>query len=122
MPAPQFTPEDEELMQQLQQFVPNNPRDMNWEICWQDFGITPEFLSQLQPYQRVNHFLGMYNIARKNTLSIHLKRFQKEFPDEYTFFPQTWLYPQEVHEISEYNAKRMKKRKERLATGEITEE
>ena len=53
----------------------------------------------------------MYNIARKNTLSIHLKRFQKEFPDQYNFFPQTWLYPQDLHEISEYNAKRFAKRK-----------
>ena len=75
----------------------------------------------MQPYQRVNHFLGMYNIARKNTLSIHLKRFQKEYPDEYNFFPQTWLYPQDLHEISEYNAKRMKRRKEKLQSGEMTE-
>lgn len=67
---------DEELLSQLNQFQPSNPKELtNWEICWQDFGITPEFLSQLQPHQRVNHFLGMYNIARKNTLSIHLKRF-----------------------------------------------
>ena len=63
----------------------------------------------------------MYNIARKNTLSIHLKRFQREFPDHYKFFPQTWLYPQDLHEISEYNAKRLAKRKAKLASGEITE-
>ena len=68
----------------------------------------------MQPYQRVNHFLGMYNIARKNTLSIHLKRFLKEFPDHYGFFPKTWLYPQDLHEISEYNSKRQLKRKKQL--------
>jgi len=53
----------------------------------------------LKPWQRVNHFLGMQNIARKNTLAINLKKFLKSFPDEYNFFPQTWLYPSEFHEI-----------------------
>jgi len=63
----------------------------------------------------------MYNIARKNTLSIHLKRFQKEFPDHYKFFPQTWLYPQDLHEITEYNGKRMAKRKAQILNGELSE-
>ena len=93
---------EEEVIQQFQQFQPTTPKELNWEICWQDFGITPEFLSQLQPHQRVNHFLGMYNIARKNTLSIHLKRFQKEFARDYEFFPKTWLYPQDFYDIQEY--------------------
>ena len=29
----------------------------------------------------------MYNICRKSTLGMHLKRFQKEFPEHYGFFP-----------------------------------
>lgn len=44
----------------------------------------------------------MYNIARKNTLGIHLKRFKKEFPNHYNFFPLTWLYPSDFYEINEY--------------------
>ena len=63
----------------------------------------------------------MYNIARKNTLSIHLKRFLKVFPAEYSFFPKTWLYPQDFYEIQEYNTKRLTKRKKQLARGDITE-
>lgn len=38
------------MMQELQSFVPTNPKELHWEICWQDFGITPDFLTQLQPY------------------------------------------------------------------------
>jgi hypothetical protein len=38
----------------------------------------------------------MYLIARKNTLGMHLR---KEFPQEYNFFPHTWLYPSDLHEI-----------------------
>jgi hypothetical protein len=29
------------------------------------------FFSNMQPFQRVNHFLGMYNIARKNTTAVY---------------------------------------------------
>ena len=54
----------------------------------------------------------MYNIARKNTLSIHLKRFQKEFPDHFNFFPRTWLYPSENGDIQEYYQEKLNKRKQ----------
>lgn len=53
----------------------------------------------------------MYNIARKNTLGIHLKRFLKEFPKEYNFFPNTWLYPSDFFEINEYYNGKVAKRK-----------
>lgn len=53
----------------------------------------------------------MYNISRKNTLGIHLKRFQKEFPKEYNFFPRTWLYPTDFYEINEYYNTKINKRK-----------
>lgn len=53
----------------------------------------------------------MYNIARKNTLGIHLKRFLKEFPKDYKFFPNTWLYPAEFFEINEYYMQKSNKRK-----------
>ena len=64
----------------------------------------------------------MYNIARKNTLGIHLRRFRKEFPDHYKFFPHTWLYPSDFHEIQEYNTKKYKKRNEEIANGVMTQE
>jgi hypothetical protein len=46
----------------------------------------------------------MYNISRKNTLGIHLRRFKKEFPraGDYDFFPLTWLYPTDFFDIHEY--------------------
>lgn len=45
----------------------------------------------------------MYNLARKNTLSINLRRFQKQFKEDYKFFPHTWLYPSDFHKIQTYN-------------------
>ena len=61
--------------------------------------MSPDFLASLANWQRANHFLGMYNICRKSTLAMHLKRFQKEFPDHFEFFPMTWMYPAEFHDI-----------------------
>lgn len=37
----------------------------------------------------------MYALARKNHLARNLMRMQKIFPDDYKFFPQTWLLPSE---------------------------
>lgn len=82
----------------------------NWDIFWADSGMTPEFLSSLANWQRANHFLGMYNICRKSTLGIHLNRFKREFPDHFNFFPQTWMYPAEFHDICEYQKKKQEKR------------
>lgn len=60
---------------------------------------------------KTSFILGMYNIARKNTLGIHLKRFLKEFPEDYKFFPNTWLYPTDFFEINEYYMTKANKRK-----------
>ena len=93
----------------------------NWDIFWADSGMTPGFLVSLSNTQRVNHFLGMYNICRKSTLGMHLKRFQKEFPDDFKFFPQTWIYPAEFHDIQEYTKKKQNKIKEKVDMGQMSE-
>lgn len=46
-----------------------------WDIYWADGGISPENVAAMGPCQRMNHYLGMYNICRKSTLGMHLKRF-----------------------------------------------
>jgi len=53
---------------------------------------------------------------------MHLRRFKKEFPDHYNFFPQSWIYPADSHEISEYNNKKYRKRAEEVASGVMTQE
>jgi tubulin polyglutamylase TTLL6/13 len=46
-------------------------------------------------YQKINHFPGMYSLARKNHLGRNLMKMAKQFPDSYKFFPKTWLLPAE---------------------------
>ena len=58
-----------------------------WDVSWHDLSITPDFLAKLNPYQKVNHYPGMYSITRKNHLARNLMRMKRAFPGEFNFFP-----------------------------------
>ena len=73
----------------------SNDEKHEWDIMWTDNGATVERLYKMKPYQRINHFPGMYALARKDHLARTLKKMQMRFPNDYTFFPQTWLLPAE---------------------------
>lgn len=61
--------------------------DEDWDICWMDGAASCEKLYKMKQYQRINHFPGMYALARKNHLARNLGRMQKLFPDDYKFYP-----------------------------------
>lgn len=61
--------------------------DDDWDICWRDGAVSCDMLYKMKPYQRINHFPGMYALARKNHLARNLNRMQKSFPEDYKFFP-----------------------------------
>ncbi len=69
--------------------------DEDWDICWMDGAASCEKLYKMKQYQRINHFPGMYALARKNHLARNLGRMQKLFPDDYKFYPKTYLLPSE---------------------------
>lgn len=50
----------------------------------------------------------MYQLARKNNLGRNLMKMQKQFPELYKFFPQTWLLPSEYSEFKAQFDKRQK--------------
>jgi len=50
-------------------------------------------MMKLEPYQRVNHFPGMYVLSRKNNLGKALAVMRKNCSHEYSFYPKTWLLP-----------------------------
>ena len=68
-----------------------------------------ETLAKMQPFQKINHFPGMYSLARKNHLGRHLMRMKKSFPDEYKFFPSTWLLPAEYNDFRNQFTKKKNK-------------
>lgn len=68
----------------------------------------PDFVNTfkiLLPYQKVNHFPGMSNLARKSKLARNFERMKKLFPDEYDFCPKTWILPFDFHDFqTHFNA------------------
>ena len=50
----------------------------------------------MEPYQKVNQYPGIYVITRKNNLARNLMKMQRCYPNEYNFFPKTWIIPQET--------------------------
>jgi len=65
-------------------------------LYWIDVATIHERFRSIQPWQMINHFPGMPNIARKNRMGQNLNRMIKLFPKEYNYYPRTWVLPQEL--------------------------
>lgn len=75
----------------------SNAEALDWDVFWTDNAVPPEVLSKMEPHQKINHFPGMFNLARKNLMGRYLMKMRKKFADDYTFFPMTWMLPVEYH-------------------------
>ena len=71
----------------------NDEEDEKWDILWTDSAVPPERLAKMLPYQKINHFPGMYAISRKNFLAMNLTKLKKKFQNDYNFFPRSWILP-----------------------------
>merc|ERR1719156_121045 len=69
------------------------------DLLWCDHAITAERFIKMRAYQKVNHFVGMSSITRKNNLGRNLLRMRKQFPNEYRFFPDTWILPTDLSDF-----------------------
>lgn len=69
--------------------------ESEWDIFWTDWAVQSDQLVKMKPYQKINHFPGMYSLAQKNHLGRNLMRMRKVFPQYYNFFPPTWVLPAE---------------------------
>jgi tubulin polyglutamylase TTLL6/13 len=65
-------------------------------IFWIDVATIHEHFRSIQPWQCINHFPGMPNVARKNKMGQNLNKLLKVFPKEYSFYPRTWILPGEM--------------------------
>jgi len=73
--------------------------DKDWDLLWTDSAVTPEKLCRMKPYQRINHFPGMSALHRKDNLARNLMKLKKHLPQEFTYFPETWLLPREMSDL-----------------------
>jgi hypothetical protein len=60
--------------------VEDEKKEDKCNIFWVDVALIHERFRTVQPWQMVNHFPGMPNIARKNRMGQNLNKFQKFFP------------------------------------------
>lgn len=78
--------------------VSNNDNE-DWDVMWTDLAVPAETLGKMKSYQRINHFPGMHLISRKNFLATSLGKLRQQFPDDYGFFPRTWVFPSHSAEL-----------------------
>jgi tubulin polyglutamylase TTLL6/13 len=74
----------------------------DWDVYWTDFSIDPDVLIKMHLFQKINHYPGIHVIARKNLLGISLMSLRNLFPEEYNFFPLTWMLPLQYAEFRAY--------------------
>lgn len=74
----------------------------DWDITWSDCYISDDFIRKLLPHQKVNHFPGSYLLCKKNFLASHLLKLQQILPNDYNFFPKTWILPFSFNSLNDY--------------------
>ncbi|BES98112.1 tubulin-tyrosine ligase activity [Nesidiocoris tenuis] len=74
----------------------------NWNVFWTDLSTSVQRCKDMKRYQRINHFPGMLEICRKDSLARNLNRLYKAFPAEYDIFPKTWCLPSDIADVAEY--------------------
>ena len=61
--------------------------------------VKEEVLKASRSYQKISHFPHSYNIGRKDAMWRNISDMQEEFPDEYDFWPKTFLFPQDAEDF-----------------------
>ena len=72
-----------------------NPQQ-SCNVLWVDVSILADYFLLVQPWQCINHFPGMVNIARKTRLAQNLEAMRRVFPTHYNFAPQTYALPKDL--------------------------
>lgn len=71
----------------------------DFDIIWHNTGMHISQVKKLKSYQKYNHFPGMYQLAKKTNMGRNLMKMLKLHPDEYKFFPKTWIMPNDFGEF-----------------------
>ncbi|DAZ96209.1 TPA: hypothetical protein N0F65_012571, partial [Lagenidium giganteum] len=70
-----------------------------WDMWWSDRGELLKELPRLNPFQKINHFPSMEEICRKDFLANNLNGIAKVLPEEFAFYPRSFLIPAESVEL-----------------------
>lgn len=91
-----------EVFKKKQYKIVQKPTD-ECHIYWNDTSTRgwadAENRWRLKRWQRINHFPGMVNLARKSRLAQNLDRMRRQFLTKYSFYPRTWVLPLECSDF-----------------------
>ncbi|CAF0755345.1 unnamed protein product [Didymodactylos carnosus] len=76
--------------------------DDDWNVYWTDTSVGIERVAQMKKWQKINHFPGMSEICRKDSLTRNMSRMMKMFPKEYNFYPKAWCLPADYSDFGKY--------------------
>merc|ERR1712166_782755 len=74
------------------------------DFIWKDARLDYAMFKSLKPYQKINHFPHMTELAQKANLGRNLRRMAKMFPKAYDFFPKTYLLPSDYEILMTHKA------------------
>ncbi|KAF5403738.1 hypothetical protein PHET_02776 [Paragonimus heterotremus] len=80
--------------------------DEDWNLYWTDYSVSLDRVFVMKTWQKINHFPGMSELCRKDSLARNLNRMSKAFPKDYAIFPKTWCLPSEWNELQNYARKK----------------
>jgi len=78
----------------------NGGGDVMWsglDIPWEDTYLAKEI--------RLNRIPGMKMLAHKKMTGFYLNKFREFYPEEFDFYPKTFLLPEEYDQFKEYKSK-----------------
>ena len=78
----------------------------DWDIWWIDGPIFVQLLHKMKWYQRANRLPSVHVFGRKECLAKNLILMQKALPDDYDFFPSTFIIPSDTKKFKDsFNGK-----------------
>ncbi|KAL4478033.1 hypothetical protein ABPG72_013472 [Tetrahymena utriculariae] len=86
----------------------NNRTDYN--IQWIDSYIHEDDFRRMLPFQKVNHFPGSQQLGKKNLLGQNLLKMRNIFPQNYNFYPITWVLPLQYEDLKMYHYQNIKRK------------
>ncbi|XP_048759052.1 tubulin polyglutamylase TTLL7-like [Ostrea edulis] len=84
--------------------------DPNSYLIWSDSFVSADRITEMKPFQRINHFPGMVEVTRKDCLARNMMKVQRHHADEFNFVPKTWILPADHSMLLNY-AKDLKAKK-----------
>jgi hypothetical protein len=72
----------------------------DWNVLWIGKSAKPYLYDDLNAFQRINHFPNTFEITRKDKMCLNLKTMKEKFPNDYDFFPDTFIIPQDIGDFT----------------------